>query len=637
MGRRRGGDDVGGAGVSLVDLLFQHTPGTTGDLVFGESDTAPTQASVSIRGVFPALRAMVRVVTVERVTIAGAFAPLMGRVSAAYRSNTQRPTVGQTVHAWQGTRPAEAGTAWGQQDASGAPVGWAASWERGARASAGIEHRLPGTLCRMPIDRSVRHRDGSGLGASISAGHQEATRVWQDRVGIFQGADSRHDGTRFRHQDGDRTSRTSRASAWQLATSRRRSNGNGFQVATPFSQAWHGRFQEARVPPIGVSRIRPPEPPVPSPCYTPGGHLVFAVPWRADADLVFVCDASPAPTDTTVVVPVRRVYLVLNDVSLHRLIDGAEVPVFTLSLSLDAGSWTWGFEAVLPASAEPLVDPGHVSGPVELLVRVNGTAFRVLAEAISRERRFGEASVRVSGRGRNAVLAAPYAPVMTFSNAEARTARQLMDHVLTLNGVSLGWTVDWDLTDWIVPARVFAHQGTWIEALAAIAGAAGGDLLPHPTEQSLRVRHRYPVAPWEWHTVTPDVVLPVDALARESVRWLEKPAYNRVFVAGQEVGVLGQVTRAGTAGEVLAPMVVDPLITEAAAARQRGLAVLADTGRQIEVSLRLPVLAGTGIIAPGAFVEYQDGSVTRVGMVRATHVEAGLPEVWQTLGVQVYA
>jgi hypothetical protein len=103
------------------------------------------------------------------------------------------------------------------------------------------------------------------------------------------------------------------------------------------------------------------------------------------------------------------------------------------------------------------------------------------------------------------------------------------------------------------------------------------------------------------------------------------------------VGVLGQVTRAGTAGDVLAPMVVDPLITEAAAARQRGLAVLADTGRQIEVTLRLPVLAETGIIEPGAFVEYQDGSITRLGLVRSTSVQAELPEVWQTLGVETHA
>ncbi len=76
---------------------------------------------------------------------------------------------------------------------------------------------------------------------------------------------------------------------------------------------------------------------------------------------------------------------------------------------------------------------------------------------------------------------------------------------------------------------------------------------------------------------------------------------------------------------------------EAVAARQRGIAVLADTGHQIEVRLRLPVLAETGIIEPGAFVEYQDGNVTRHGLVRSTQVEAGMPEVWQTLGVQGYA
>jgi hypothetical protein len=332
---------------------------------------------------------------------------------------------------------------------------------------------------------------------------------------------------------------------------------------------------------------------------------------------------------------------VINNVTLHRLPDGLPVPVFNLSLSLDAASWTWGFDAQLPAAAESLIAPanvsGQASGQVELVASINGMEFRVFAEDVSRERVFGDASIRISGRGRNAVLAAPYAPVMTFRNAEARTARQLMDDVLTLNGIPLGWTVDWGLTDWNVPAGAFAQQGTWIEALTTIAGAAGGYLLPHPSEKRIRVRHRYPVAPWEWNTVTPDFVLPVDAVARESLRWVEKPGYNRVFVSGQDVGVLGQVTRARTAGDVLAPMVVDALITEAAAARQRGLAVLADTGRQVEVSLRLPVLPETGIIEPGAFVEYQDGSVTRLGIVRSTQVEAGMPEVWQTLGVQGYA
>jgi hypothetical protein len=175
-----------------------------------------------------------------------------------------------------------------------------------------------------------------------------------------------------------------------------------------------------------------------------------------------------------------------------------------------------------------------------------------------------------------------------------------------------------------------------MEALLAIAEAAGGYVLPHRSDLGLAIRHRFPVAPWDWETITPDIVLPADVVARESLRWQEKPAYNRVFVAGQETGVLGQVTRAGTAGDLLAPMVVDPLITEAAAARQRGLAILADTGRQIEVTLRLPVLAETGILEPGLFVEYQDGTVARLGFIRSTSVQVTGPEVWQTVGVQTY-
>ncbi|HOA94765.1 MAG TPA: hypothetical protein PKJ79_13490 [Quisquiliibacterium sp.] len=483
------------------------------------------------------------------------------------------------------------------------------------------------------------HQDASPLRHATWFGHQIATHIEAVRLALFQNAGAVRDATLFRHQDGDRSKRASRLGIWQGGRRVTRGQGSDFQSAQADRRGWRGRYQDAVPPPAGISLLVVPEPPATTPCYTPSTALLFAALAATDGHLLFICENhdNPPPAEESVVVPIRRLYFVINNVTLHRVPDGAEVPVFSLSLSLDAASWTWGFEASLPASAESLVDPGAASGPAELLASVNGTAFRVLAENISRERIFGDASIRISGRGRNAVLAAPYAPVMTFSNTEGRTARQLMDDVLTINGVPLGWSVDWSLTDWNVPAGAFAHQGTWIEALAAIAGAAGGYLMPHPTAQSLRVRNRYPVAPWEWGSVTPDFVLPVDAVARESLRWLEKPAYNRVFVSGQGVGVLGQVTRAGTAGDVLAPMVVDALITEAAAARQRGIAVLADTGRQIEVSLRLPVLAETGIIEPGAFVEYQDGSVTRLGLVRATQVQAGFPEVWQTLGVQAYA
>ena len=648
-------------GPPLVDLLFDQPAATDAHLVFGANyiasrDDVVVLASlplpvVAIKFIPPARAALLAELPALTVTtlllrpsvpldVAGASLPgVVFSGEVRYYSRTQRPTVGQTAHAWQVAAQTEDGSTQGQQDAAATPAGWDTFWRRTLGVPQGIEHRLPPVLAAAPEQRGARHQDATRLQDSTWFAHQDAKRFAAARQGLFQNAGPIRDATRFRHQDGDRTKRAGRVSIWQIARLLTLRQGSDFQSASPSLKGWRGRYQDAVPPPPGISVWVVPQPPAPTPCYTPSAHLLFAALAPADNHLLFVCENHinpPPPDGEPVFVPVRRVYFVINNVTLFRVSDGAPVPVFNLSLSLDASSWAWGFDAVLPAKAEALV-AGSASGPVELVASVNGTPFRVLAESISRERIFGDASIRISGRGRNAVLAAPYAPVMTFSNTEGRTARQLMDDVLTVNGIPLGWTVDWGLTDWNVPAGAFAQQGTWIEALTAIAGAVGGYLIPHPSAQTIRVRYRYPVAPWEWSTVTPDFVLPVDAVARESLRWLKKPAYNRVFVSGQDVGVLGQVTRAGTAGDVLAPMVVDPLITEAAAARQRGIAVLADTGHQLEVSLRLPVLAETGVIEPGAFVEYQDGSVTRLGIVRATQVEAGMPEVWQTLGVQAYA
>jgi hypothetical protein len=340
--------------------------------------------------------------------------------------------------------------------------------------------------------------------------------------------------------------------------------------------------------------------------------------------LVFICDnyvEPPEPPPGQVIVPVQRVYIVINSASLRRVSDNALVPTLGMSLSLDASSWTWGFDATLPMSAQALVEP--TTGPVELSATINGTEFRVLAENISRERSFGRATLRVSGRGRNAVLDAPYAPLMSFENDIARTANQLAEDVLAYNGVPVGWSVDWQLTDWLVPAGVFTHQGTHISALNAIAQAAGGYLQPHRTANTIKVLPKYPSAPWQWDTVTPGFQLPSAVTTREGIRWVDKPVYNRVFVSGQQTGVLGQVTRQGTAGDLVAQMVTDPLITHADAARQRGISILADTGRVVTVDLSLPVLQQTGIIEPGKFVRYVDGGITRLGIVRSTSVSVG--------------
>lgn len=400
-------------------------------------------------------------------------------------------------------------------------------------------------------------------------------------------------------------------------------------------------WESAKWAPFG-KEVPPITPPV-TPPYTGTGVLNFICPWLdyAGNDILinfgkYPCKEVEPEQPGTVIVPVKRVYIVINNVLLRRVDGNVELPTFSLSLSIDADSWTWGFNAALPAAAQDAIEPGSDGTPVELEAVINGTAYRVLAENISRDRSFGQAVIRVSGKGKSAMLGAPYAPILNFGNAQARTAQQLMNDALTVNGASIGWTVNWGLTDWLVPTGAWAHQGTYITALNAIAEAAGGYIQPHPTQKQLNVLARYPTAPWNWGSLTPDFELPSDVTTREGIEWLERPRYNRVFATGEGQGVLGQVTRAGTDGSILAPMITDALITHADAARQRGLSVLADTGRQAHLSLRLPVLAETGVIQPGKFVRYVDGGTTRIGIVRSTAIEAGMPEVWQTIGVETH-
>ncbi|QRQ86242.1 hypothetical protein [Cupriavidus oxalaticus] len=465
--------------------------------------------------------------------------------------------------------------------------------------------------------------------------------------------------------------RTAPLDGWQATLAKPRALTDGFQngirkrgearlpwqETTPAARDWRFTSQQAektRCAPVipwqeakqaywAPGEVPPVEPPDETYDGT-GKPLDFRCLWLDyagdDILLNFAIDPCPPvnpPDGETIIVPVKRVYIVINATTLRRVDGNVLIPAFSMSLSIDADSWTWGFNASLPAETLDAIEPGSDGTPVELEAVINGTAYRVLAEKISRERTFGRAAIRVSGKGKSGLLDTPYAPVQNFSNSSAaRTAQQLANDALTVNGASIGWTVNWQATDWLVPAGAWSHQGSYVSALNAIAGAAGAYIQPHPSLKTLNVLSRYPTAPWNWGSVTPDFELPASVTTREGIEWLERPRYNRVFVSGQGQGVLGQVTRTGTAGDILAPMMTDALITHADAARQRGLAILGDTGRQAHLSLRLPVLEETGVIQPGKFVRYVDGGVTRIGIVRSTSVDVSNPEVWQTIGVETH-
>lgn len=613
------------------DLVFRAPPdlGHPVDLVFGDGSTVKpaSYGSLSARvGVRAAL------VGVSRETVYGPLVATLGPVSMTAMGealvNRKLPLSTQTSGAWhEGTnKPAATASRWSPSTnrRSAARTPWTEGSRRTARPTTpwSVATGQPATATGTWDDgHPVAAGTANLWGASASSPAELTASAWQTATpgpGVL---------TRGVWQELTRLAMTS-LGAWgegqRRAVSRSGSWAQGRRTDLGGVYPWNlGRRSD---PGVSPRPSQPPEPPGHI-CYTPppGGAVVVEFRDPAtfdDTRLEFTC----GDRTRSVVVPVRSVYIVQNSVSLKRVSDGLEIACLGSSLALDVDSWTWGFSAALPSIERPKIGRDE-----DLELWINGVPYRVRAESISTERSFGESSLRISGRGRAAVLAAPAAPVQTFGNVADRTAQQIVGDVLPL-----GWTVDWRLSDWTIPGGAWSYQGSSIEAALDVVTAVGGYLQPHATDQTLIARHRYAAAPWEWASLSPDFVLPSAVVLQEGVEWLSRPDYDRVYVSGTSQGVLANIKRAGTAGLILAPMVTHAALTAEPAVRQRGRAVLSDTGQQAHVTLRLPVLPSTGVILPGAMVEYVDGSATMRGVVRSTNVDARPVEVWQTLKVQTH-
>ena len=575
-------------------------------------------------------------VTVSGTTVLGG---ISGTGLAVYDNrNPHRASTSVAAHHQVGARRLErTDTAWGlsARELQATRAAWQQAAPLAQETTSGwdVSARV-GTVTSAAWGLSARSS------REIDALHQAAARLSRDAAAPWGVAQPRAVLTDFVHQAARLLVRQPVA-PWQVAARLQALAVSRFGVGLHRAADLLAPWETSRPVPPG-REVWPPINPNPFTPHVPSTHLVFACPpgWlgTGPVHLLFgrVCGGPDYPTGT-VVVPIRSVYMTINNFSLIRLDNGFPIPATGMSLSLDVDSWTWNCSFSVRGDVLPYVEPNSNGDPVIAQATINGTAIRVIIEKISRERTFGSSQLRCSARGISAALDAPYSPVQSFTNTGARTARQLLDDILTVNGASIGWGIDrFDPMDWLVPANVFSHTGTYISALNAVVGSVGAYLQPKGTTDEMDVLLRYPTPAWDWSSAIPDLVLPSAVTSREGIEWVDKPLYDRVFVSGQEGGVLGRYTRAGTAGELLAPGVVDPLITHVDAVRQRGRTIISDTGRIANVTLRLPVLSETGIIKPGTMVRYTDGPVTRIGLSRSVSLDVAMPTIYQTIEVETH-
>lgn len=631
-------------------LLFRRPADGSGKLVFGYTvnpGTASTpDADIALDAGFAGdMPAHIGITVPIGLGIDAGFADDMAAdVGLAWDSNASRPLLARANPAFQQAQPRASLARAHWQRSQPLSVAQRAHWQV-ARLLAGLVR--PHWQASLPLRNTARvaFEQGRLVHDLVRGGFQQSIALRAGARSAFEQGAPLLAGTRLGFQQTISLRAGARSRMQQALAVLGDGVRSPLRAGLPVWVDTRIGFQQARYPLPGITHIVVDPGPGPELCYDPArlGTLVFERPFVANGKLLFICRRAGEPEEPgqppgQVIVPVRRAYIVINDIELIRIDGAIALPAYAFALRLDADSWTWQWSATLHHATLAALAPAQGGAPVAIQATINGVVYKLLAEQVRRERRFAQDRVVVSGRGLAAILDAPYAPAQTFDNtAGARSAQQLMGDVLTVNGVDIGWSVDFGLADWQVPAGAWAHQGSYVSAINAIAGAAGGYVQPHPTAQTLRILHRYPLAPWDWAGVTPDYELPLAATSVEALQWRKRPDYDRVFVAGQDgAGIVGQVTRTGKPGDQVAPMVVDPLITDVPAARQRGRAILGDTGAQAIVTLTLPVLPETGLILPGKFVRRTDGAQSVQGYVRGLSVNWSRPRMRQTIEVETH-
>ena len=332
-------------------------------------------------------------------------------------------------------------------------------------------------------------------------------------------------------------------------------------------------------------------------------------------------------------IPLLRCYVTVHSIQAELLPGLERVQLSGVSIASNDDGFGWTLSASGP---EHLIDQlALVDGlPARVRVTIDGIDWVFAVDPPERTRKFAERKVSVVGQSVTALLGAPYLPSSDWDNSGAAfTAQQLVAKALEFTGVG----IDWGITDWLVPAGAWSFQGTPLAVAQRVAEAVGAVVRSHRTDETLQFAPRYPALPWEWDATPLDVQMPGQLMTSDGLQNRRNPDWEAVYVLGQIHGQKGHVVRTGTAGAVLAPQVIDSLITHPDAARQRGCAVLGAAGRGYTQNMTVPLLTGSsypGLILPGYLLQVDEPDESWRGLVRGITITESAPTVRQQLVVE---
>lgn len=319
--------------------------------------------------------------------------------------------------------------------------------------------------------------------------------------------------------------------------------------------------------------------------------------------------------------------MINNTVSVTRS-DGIEIHVQSANIACDTDSWCYTADLSVKFEHESLV----ADHPV-IMIKMNHLSWLVEVESIDYQSGFNQNTLSVKCRSLTAVFDSGS---LSADFPDGISANQLAMQQIQEIGLDTGFDLEWGIEDWIIPGNIYSYtDSSRLDIIKAPINAVNALLLSHPTEPLFLVKSRYKQMPWSLENMHVDFGVSDKDILTISKQYIEKPMYDAVFVSGDVAGLTAHCRRDGAAGNKVAPIVIERLITEQQAALERGRSVLASVGKQQNIQVSMPLYAETPILYQSDIVKINDFiGYLRSYSVRAESDAKGSVTIRQSLGIE---
>ncbi|MGL4673610.1 MAG: hypothetical protein ACRCXK_01990 [Wohlfahrtiimonas sp.] len=286
----------------------------------------------------------------------------------------------------------------------------------------------------------------------------------------------------------------------------------------------------------------------------------------------------------------KKVYILKNNIEILRTDTNDKIKAFSVNISTNRQNFLWGGGLSLPFS-----EFEKIKDKPEIEININQYKFIVDIDNISIKKVFNSNIIELSVLSTTNQLK----DINSHKIDTDMNASTIMLYQLNRDDLNTGFTFRNDSgIDWVIQSGLIEYRdASSLDIITKIASTTNDTVVSHAYKKEIIIKPKYPMT-------EPVYSLPSAKLFEYNVTNEESARFNAIVISGENVGVTAIVRKEGTAGERIAPMQVNRLITEEVAARRAAINAIYNTNdTSSKINVIAPLFEEAPLLYPSDLVQ----------------------------------